>query len=86
MHSCFRAFPLKLEAGGDMSQDNAKHIRDNKAKLHELESVVLGNKQKLYAERAYIEEKHRGPLCDTYWQKRSVSLICLQGKNALMCI
>jgi len=40
----------------EASSENKKHIRENKAKLHELESTVLGNKQKLYAERAYIEE------------------------------
>lgn len=41
---------------GEKSAENKAKITANKAKLHELESVVLGNKQKLYAERSFIEE------------------------------
>jgi len=45
-----------LKAGSDASAENTKHIRENKAKLHDLESAVMANKQKMYAERAFIEE------------------------------
>merc|ERR1711981_458528 len=31
-------------------------IRENKSKLYDLESTVMGNKQLIYAERAFIEE------------------------------
>jgi hypothetical protein len=41
------------------SQENKDNIKANKAKLHDLESTVMGNKQKLYAERAYIEENRQ---------------------------
>jgi hypothetical protein len=44
------------EPTSDASATNKANIKENKSKLHELESVVLGNKQKLYGERAYIEE------------------------------
>jgi len=38
------------------STENKANIKKNKAALHELVSTVLGNKQKLYMERAIIEE------------------------------
>eukprot|EP00929_Paragymnodinium_shiwhaense_P002408 TRINITY_DN102640_c0_g1_i1.p1 TRINITY_DN102640_c0_g1~~TRINITY_DN102640_c0_g1_i1.p1 ORF type:complete len:284 (-),score=112.84 TRINITY_DN102640_c0_g1_i1:70-921(-) len=36
--------------------DNKQHIKENKARLNELESAVYANKQRLYVERAFIEE------------------------------
>jgi len=43
----------------EKSAENKGKITANKAKLHDLESVVMGNKQKLYAERAFIEENRQ---------------------------
>jgi len=45
-----------LTGGGEKSHENKDKIRANKAALHELESTVMENKQKLYLERAFIEE------------------------------
>jgi len=40
----------------DAVAGNAAHARENAGKIYELTSVVMGNKQKIYAERAFIEE------------------------------
>jgi hypothetical protein len=45
-----------LKFTGEKGEANKAAIKENKAALHKLESTVLGNKQKLYQERAYIEE------------------------------
>jgi len=51
--------------GFSQSKENAGNIKSNKARLHEIEGAVMGNKQKLYAERAYIEE-NRGLILTNY--------------------
>jgi hypothetical protein len=46
---------LKAPSSGAVA-DNAAHVKENAGKIYELSSVVMGNKQKIYAERAFIEE------------------------------
>merc|ERR1719218_92705 len=49
-----------LTTGGDEKTDaNRKQIQENKANLNDAESKVWENKQKLYAERAFIEENRQ---------------------------
>eukprot|EP00928_Gymnodinium_smaydae_P006061 TRINITY_DN1210_c0_g1_i2.p1 TRINITY_DN1210_c0_g1~~TRINITY_DN1210_c0_g1_i2.p1 ORF type:complete len:288 (+),score=92.14 TRINITY_DN1210_c0_g1_i2:67-930(+) len=40
----------------ETSATNTEQVKQNKAAIHMLNSVVMGNKQKIYAERAFIEE------------------------------
>jgi len=49
----------ELTAQSGASAENKAKITANKASLHDLESTVMGNKQKLYAERAFIEENRQ---------------------------
>merc|ERR1711988_629774 len=56
---------VSAAAATEKTEDNIKAILANKAALHVLESKVYENKQKLYAERAFIEE-NRAMILENY--------------------